>query len=428
MSDLKIASLPGTPPAIRNDRVMTSVSNKENIMNIVSPEQVGFSASRLERIRPAMQSFIDQGKLPGIVTMIARRGQVVHAECFGWRDIEAKKPVQLDTLFPIFSMTKPVTATAMMILYEEGRFQLSDPLSKFIPEFKNVKVAFNTADGGITLTAAERQVTIHDLLTQTSGLVCDAWLNAPLAKLVEEVGLYRPEISLQEATRRLAQLPLTHQPGKKWRYGESPEVLGTLVEVLSGMSLDAFVQKRILEPLGMVDTSYGIREEHRQRLAKLYGYAEKGGFIEKVEPAPRLIPSSIPRGGWGLISTASDYMRFAQMLLNKGELEGTRILGRKTVEYMTRNHLPRELIPVEVFPGLTLPGYGYGFLVGVLLDAVQAGVLGSEGEYYWGGLSTIFWIDPKEELIAMLLTRTEFPNHFDCYYALRTFVYQAIVD
>jgi CubicO group peptidase (beta-lactamase class C family) len=409
---------------------MTPVSNKEITMNTVSPEHVGFSASRLERIGPAMQSFIDQGRLPGIVTMIARRGQVVLAECFGWRDIEAKKPMQLDTLIPIFSMTKPITATAMMILYEEGRFQLFDPLSKFIPEFKNMKVAVNTADGGMALTALEREITIHDLLTQTSGLVSDSWMwqIPPLVKLVEEVGLYRPEISLQESTQRLAKLPLIHQPGKNWRYGESPEVLGTLVEVISGMSLDVFFQKRIFEPLGMVDTGFGIREDSRERLAKLYGYAEKGGFVEKVEPAPRLVPSSIPRGGWGLISTASDYMRFAQMLLNKGELEGTRILGRKTVEYMTRNHLPKELVPVEVFSGWTLPGYGYGFLLAVLVDAVQAGMLGSEGEYMWAGLSTIFWIDPKEELIAMLLTRTEFPNHLPCYYDLRTLVYQALVD
>jgi CubicO group peptidase (beta-lactamase class C family) len=409
---------------------MTPVSNKEITMNTVSPEHVGFSASRLERIGPAMQSFIDQGRLPGIVTMIARRGQVVLAECFGWRDIEAKKPMQLDTLIPIFSMTKPITATAMMILYEEGRFQLFDPLSKFIPEFKNMKVAVNTADGGMALTALEREITIHDLLTQTSGLVSDSWMwqIPPLVKLVEEVGLYRPEISLQESTQRLAKLPLIHQPGKNWRYGESPEVLGTLVEVISGMSLDVFFQKRIFEPLGMVDTGFGIREDSRERLAKLYGYAEKGGFVEKVEPAPRLVPSSIPRGGWGLISTASDYMRFAQMLLNKGELEGTRILGRKTVEYMTRNHLPKELVPVEVFSGWTLPGYGYGFLLAVLVDAVQAGMLGSEGEYMWAGLSTIFWIDPKEELIAMLLTRTEFPNHLPGYYDLRTLVYQALVD
>jgi CubicO group peptidase (beta-lactamase class C family) len=397
-------------------------------MNTVLPDPVGVSASRLERIQTVMQSFVDQGKLPGTVTMIARRGQVVHAECFGLRDIEAKKPMLLDTLFPIFSMTKPITAVAMMILYEEGRFQLFDPLSKFIPEYKDAKVIINTTEEGIELTELEREITIRDLLTQTSGIVSDGWLSPHLAKLVEEAGLYRPEITLQEFTRRLVKLPLIHQPGKKFRYGESPEVLGYLVEMISGIPYDTFLQKRIFEPLGMVDTGFGIREDQRDQLAKLYGFSETGNFVEKVEFAPRLIPSCIPRGGFGLISTAPDYLRFAQMLLNKGELDKTRILGRMTVEYMTRNHLPKELIPIEPFRGWFIQGYGYGFLVGVLVDAVQAGLLGSEGEFFWGGLSTIFWIDPREELIALLMTRIEFPNHMPFYYDFRTLVYQAIVD
>jgi CubicO group peptidase (beta-lactamase class C family) len=397
-------------------------------MNTVAPDKVGFSPSRLDHIRTLMQSYVDKGKLPGAVTLIARRGQVVHAECFGMRDIEARKPMRLDTLFPIFSMTKPVTAVAMMILYEEGRFQLFDPLSRFIPEFKDVKVALMTTEAGIDLTEPEREITIRDLLTQTSGLVSDAWLAPPLAKLVEEIGLYRPEITLQEYTQKIVKLPLIHQPGKAWRYGESPEVLGYLVELISGMSFDAFLKQRIFEPLGMDDTGFCIPEAKRERLAKLYGFSETGGLVEKVESAPRLIPSSIPRGGFGLLSTAPDYLRFAQMLLNKGELDDTRILGRMTVEYMTRNHLPKELLPIQPFPGWFLNGYGYGFLFGVLVDPVQAGILGSEGEFYWGGLNTIFWIDPKEELFALLMTRLEWPNHVPIYYDFRTLTYQAIVD
>ena len=397
-------------------------------MNTDVPDTVGFSSSRLDRIRTVMQSYVDQGKLPGAVTMIARRGQVAHADCIGVWDIEAKEPMRLDTLFPIFSMTKPITAVAMMILYEEGRYQLFDPLSQFVPEFKDVRVATTTEGGGIELTELETEITVRDLLTQTSGVLSDGWLSPPLEKLVAEIGLKRPENTLQEFSQRLAQLPLIHQPGKAWRYGESPEVLAYLVELLSGMSYDAFLRQRIFEPLGMGDTGFGFPDHHRGRAARLYGFSETGDVMEKVAYVPWLTPSSIPRGGFGLISTTLDYMRFAQMLLNKGELNGERILGRMTVEHMTRNHLPEELIPIQPYPGWSLHGYGYGFLFGVLVDVARARLLGSEGEFYWGGLSTIFWIDPKEELIGILMTRLEFPNHVPIYYDFRTLAYQAIVD
>ena len=397
-------------------------------MKIVAPEKVGFSPSRLDHVRTVMQSYVDKGKLPGAVTLIARRGQVAHAECVGMRDIEARKPMQLDTLFPIYSMTKPITAVAMMILYEEGRFQLFDPLSKFIPEFKDVKVISTTTEAGIELTTLEREITIRDLLTQTSGFVSGGWSPPPLTKLVEEIGLYRPENTLEEFTQKIVKLPLIHQPGKGWRYGESPEVLGYLVELISGMPLDAFLKQRIFEPLGMDDTDFSIPESKRERLANLYGFSETGSLVKKVESSPWLVPSSVPRGGFGLFSTAPDYLRFAQMLLNRGELDDTRILGRVTVEYMTRNHLSKELLPIQPFPGMFLNGYGYGFLLGVLVDPVQAGLLGSEGEFYWGGLNTIFWIDPKEELFALLMTYLEWPNHVPIYYDFRTLTYQAIVD
>ncbi len=397
-------------------------------MDTIVPEKAGFSSSRLDRIHTVMQSYVNQGKLPGAVTMISRRGQLVHAECYGMRDVQAKKPMRFDTLFPIFSMTKPITAAAMMILYEEGCYQLFDPLSKFIPGFKDVKVVRNATSTELELTDLEREITIRDLLTQTSGLVSGAWLPSPLSKLVEEIGLHRRENTLQEITQKLSTLPLIHQPGKAWRYGDSPEVLGYLVELISGMSFDTFLKQRIFGPLGMVDTGFGIPEDQRDRLARLYGFSATGEYEEKVEFDPWLIPSSIPRGGFGLISTAPDYLRFAQMLLNKGELVGERILGRKTVEYMTRNHLPMELLPIELYPGGAIHGYGYGFLFGVLVDATQAGLLGSEGEYYWGGLSTIFWIDPKEDLFALLMTRLEYPRHVPIYYDFRTLTYQAISD
>jgi CubicO group peptidase (beta-lactamase class C family) len=324
-------------------------------------------------------------------------------------------------------MTKPILATALMILYEEGSFQLSDPLSRFIPAFKHVQVIQKSSADGLELVPLEREITLHDLLTQTAGVFYDYLGSPQVAKMLEEIAPTHPDTNLEECTHRLAQLPLNHQPGKGWRYGEGSEVLGRVVELISGMPLDVFFQERIFGPLGMVDTHYGIRENDRDRTARLYGLSEAGSLVEKVEFAPWLIPSSTPRGGFGLISSASDYLRFCQMLLNKGELDGKRILGRKTVEYMTRNHLPAELIPIAVF-GTPFPGYGYGFLMGVMVDAVQAGMLGSEGEYYWGGLSTLFWIDPQEELIGLLLTRTEYPNHAPAYCQFRTLVYQALIE
>ncbi len=326
-------------------------------METTIPENVGVSTSRLARVQPAMQSLIDQGRLPGILTMVARRGQVIHNACCGWRDLEAKKPVEIDTLFPIFSITKPILATALMILYEEGYYQLSEPLSRYIPAFKNVRVIKKSNLDGLELAPLDREITLYDLLTQTSGLFYDDLGSPQIAKMLEEIAPFHPDIDLEECTRRMAQLPLNHQPGKGWRYGEVAEVLGRVVEVISG---------------------------------------------------------------------ASDYMSFCQMLLNKGELDGRRILGRKTVEYMTRNHLPQELIPIEVL-GTAYPGYGYGFLLGVMVDTIRAGMLCSEGEYMWGGLSTLFWADPQEGLIGLQMTRTEFPNHAPAYLQFRTLVYQALI-
>jgi CubicO group peptidase (beta-lactamase class C family) len=400
-------------------------------MKTVIPEQVGLSSERLARVRTALQAHVDAGRLPGAVTLVARRGQVAHAECFGWRDIQGRKPMQLDTLFPIFSMTKPVLAVAMMILYEEGHYQLSDPLSKFIPAFKDVKVIVGTSETDLCLTDAEREITVYDLLTQTSGILqTESWWSPSTAldKLIADVDLYNPQSSIQEFTQKLCGLPLIHQPGKGWRYGNGPDVLGCLVELISGIPLGDFFKQRIFEPLGMRDTGYRVPNGQEDCLARMYGYSDKGELVEKVESNPWLVPSSIPRGGFGLISTASDYLRFAQMLLNKGELDGVHILGRMTVEYMTRNHLPPEFVPIQPFPGWQMHGYGYGFLMGVLVDAPRAMVLGSESEYYWAGLSTVFEVNPREELITIWLSRLDFPLHLPFYLQVRTLFRQAIVE
>jgi CubicO group peptidase (beta-lactamase class C family) len=397
-------------------------------MKTVVPETLGLDSERLGRINRAMQGYVDQGKLPGAITIVARRGEIAHAGCVGWMDLEAKVPVRLDTLYPIFSMTKPVTSVALMMLYEEGRFHLFDPVSKFIPEFKGVQVYVKTDGEAPELTDAEREITIHDLLTQVAGLMSDFWLDPSLTRLVEEAGLYQPDLTLQEFTNRLSKLPLIHQPGQAWRYGDAYEVLARLIEVISNTPFAAYLKQRIFEPLGMEDTGFGIAEEQQDRVAKYYGFSETGGLVEAVE-SPRFRPSSIPRGGFGLVSTASDYMRFAQMLLNGGELDGVRLLGRKTVQYMTRNHLPRELLPLQIAPGWELPGYGYGLGFGVVTDAVQSKVMGSEGQYFWDGIEgTWFWVDPTEELIGLIMLRMEPWTWIPVCYAFQVLTYQAIVD
>ena len=398
-------------------------------MEKVVPETLGLDSERLGRINRTMQGYVDQGQLSGAITVVARRGEIAHAECVGWMDLEAKKPVQLDTLYPIFSMTKPITSAALMMLYEEGHFHLFDPVSRFIPEFKDVQVYVGTVDETPELIDSEREITIHDLLTHTAGLVSDFWLDPTLTKLAQEVGLFQPDLTLEEFAKRLSTLPLIHQPGAAWRYGEAYEVVARLVEVISNQPFGAFLKQRILQPLGMHNTGFGIPEGQQDRLVKYYGFSETGGLVEKLEENPRWRPSSIPRGGIGLVSTASDYMRFAQMLLNGGELDGVRLLGRKTVQYMTRNHLPQDLLPMQVAPGWELPGWGYGFGFSVLMDATQSKVLGSEGLYFWDGIEgTWFWVDPMEKLIGLIMLRMEPWTWMPICYTFQVLTYQAIVD
>jgi CubicO group peptidase (beta-lactamase class C family) len=398
-------------------------------MKMAVPETLGLDSGRLGRINRAMQRYVDQGRLPGAITIVARRGEIAHAECVGWMDLEAKKPLRLDALYPIFSMTKPATSVALMMLYEEGLFQLFDPVSKFIPEFKDLQVYVKTVDETPEFADAAREITIHDLLTHTAGLVSDFWLDPFLTKLAQEAGLYQPDLSLLEFTNRLSTLPLIHQPGEAWRYGDAYDVLARLVEVISNQPFAAFLKQRILQPLGMHDTGFGVPEGQEDRLVRCYGSSEAGGLVETLDEKPRWRPSSSPHGGFGLVSTASDYLRFAQMLLNGGELDGVRLLGRKTVQYMTRNHLSQGLLPMQVAPGWELPGYGYGLGFGVSTDAVQSKMMASEGLYFWDGIEgTWFWVDPKEELIGLLMLRMEPWTWLSVPQTFQVLVYQAIVD
>ena len=390
------------------------------------PEEVGLCPERLKRINRVMQAYVDENRLAGLITVVARRGKVVHFECFGMMDIESNKPMQSDTIFRIYSMSKPITSVAVMMLYEEGYFQLNDPVSKFIPEFKNVKVFVKKSESGVEMAEAERKITIRELLTHTSGLAYGLSKDTPVDEMYQEEKMLKWDETLEEKVRRLVKLPLANQPGSTWRYSVATDVLGYLVEVISGLSFDVFLEERIFEPLGMEDTGFYVPAEKVSRFATLYKAEETDSFGRDetlywgdFSKLPRLLS-----GGGGLVSTASDYMRFCQMLLNGGELDGVRLLSRKTVELMTANHLPDELIR----QGNMTKGYGFGLGFGVLLNVARSEALGSEGEYSWGGAaSTGFWIDPNEELIGILMTQfMPYSGRFTKEFKVLT--YQAIVD
>jgi CubicO group peptidase (beta-lactamase class C family) len=404
-------------------------------MRTSKPEDVGLSSTRLARINELMQDYIDQNKLAGLITMVARQGKVAHFERFGLMDIEANKPMQFDTIFRLYSMTKPITSVAVLMLYEEGHFQLCDTVSKFIPEFKEGKVYVATTGADLALTDLERQITIRDLLTHTSGLDSGFGEDQPLETLYQEVEADsdRLDITLQERVHKLAKLPLLHQPGRAWRYGWSYDVLAYLVEVISDMSFDTFLQQRIIEPLGIQDMSFYVPEEKIERFSTLYGPAEDGG-LEVIE-GPASYENSRPQypisGGTGLVSTAPDYVRFAQMLLNGGELDGTRLLSRKTVELMTMNQLHGELMPIAIDPDpdWVLHGYGYGLGVEVLMNVAQSGILGSEGSFGWGGYATThFWVDPKEALIGLIMAQFAPVGYYPIHKQFKVLTYQAVFD
>ena len=381
------------------------------------PEDVGMSTSRLGRIAPVIQGYVDNGKIPGALTMIAREGRLVHFEKFGAQDVASAKPIEFDTIFRIYSMTKPITSIAVMMLYEEGHFQLGTPVSELIPAFKDMQVY---TENGEDIVDAETEMTIKHLLTHTSGLIYGGDGEHPINQRYRDANYYRGDLAYM--AQELGKIPLYCHPGSAWNYGMSTDVLGYLVEVVSGMSFAEFLETRIFNPLGMNDTAFSVPDEKADRYMTLYEPAEDGG-IQVIEDAP---VSSGPlsffhSGGAGLQSTAADYLRFCQMLLNDGELDGERLLGRKTVELIRVNHISDEWQPLE----RTGCGFGLGFAV--VTDVADTHSLGSLGAYSWGGLaSTTFWIDPVEELIGILMTQLIGDSPFHAQF--RVLTYQAIVD
>ncbi len=373
-------------------------------MQIVKPESVGMSSARLRRLGEAMQGYVDRHLFAGMVVLVARHGQVAYLEPFGCQELECQSPMALDTIFRIFSMTKPITSTAVMMMCEEGRLRLIDPVSQYIPDFKDLKVMVPHGGSDYNLVPANREVTIHDLMTHSGGLsygfeehsALDQMYRKTLAYIDKEV---EPVLEKKITAFARARLPLAFQPGRGFRYSISTDLLGYIVQVASGQPFEDFLQCRVFDPLGMVDTGFWVPPEKAGRLAALYQPAAEGGLKAfQPETGPTTRPTRDPSGGGGLASTAGDYYRFGQMLLNGGALDGVRLLGRKTVEWMLLNHLPEGVHPEND------PASGFGLGGSVLLRPGLSHRPGSAGKFGWGGAAnTQWWIDPAEELNCLLM-------------------------
>jgi CubicO group peptidase (beta-lactamase class C family) len=366
-------------------------------MPAAKPESVGMSGERLTRLGEGMKSLVDQGRLAGVVTMVARHGKVIEFGAVGKRDIAANSPMQKDTIFRIYSMTKPITGVAMMMLFEEGKWQLNDPVAKYIPEFTNLKVYGTDASGNVVLRDQTHPLTMLELMSHTGGFTYGYFSNTPVDKLQREADVLNVGNTLDEFIKRVSNLPLNAQPGSEWHYSISVDIQGYIVQRLSGMPFEEFLEKRIFKPLNMVDTGFFVPPEKLKRFAEFYDYGKdgqlqvlKGGLNHDFSVKPAL-----SSGGGGLVSTATDYMRFCQMLLNGGRLNGERLLSPRSVELMRTNVLPPTM-PILV------PGAGFGLDFAVYTDSVAAGGYYGKGTYWWGGAAgTWFWIDPADDLIVI---------------------------
>lgn len=365
------------------------------------PERSGMSSTRLERINSAMQGFVDEGKLAGIVTMISRRGKVVHFEKFGKMDLETGKEMQLDTLFRIYSMSKPIVTVAAMSLYEEGRFQLNDPISKYMPEFKETKVLVDGRE-----VTPDREITVKNLMSHTAGLTYGFFGDTTVDRQYREAKILANK-DLEEMVGLLARIPLQYQPGSRWHYSVAVDVLGRFIEVIAGMPLDEFLQQRVFDPLEMEDTFFEVPKNKVDRFGTNHRYDKEAGKLTVMDsPATSQYTKEVTffSGGGGLISTATDYMRFCQMMLNGGQLHGARILSPKTIELMTTNHLTADMRGGFGEQPAARSNFGFGLGFGVLTDLASSGMVGSVGSYNWGGAAgTIFWIDPKEDLAVVTM-------------------------
>jgi CubicO group peptidase (beta-lactamase class C family) len=380
-----------------------------------TPEDVGLSAPALDRLSSALKDRVAGGHVPGAVALVARHGKVAYFEAFGSRDPASGAPMTKDAIFRIYSMTKAIVSVAVMMLWEEGRLLLGDPIGKYLPALANPKVG---AEGA----AAERPITVQDLLRHTSGLTYEFRGNTPVHKAYAEAKIARLRQTNEEHVAALGSVPLLHQPGTRWEYSRSTDVLGRLVEVVSGQSLGAFLTERVTGPLGMTDAGFSVPEKDFGRLAEAFAKDPETHTDVALLDVKR--PAIFESGGGGMVSSTMDYARFLAMLLGNGRLGETRLLGRKTIELMTSDHLGT----ITGSPDLLPPGHGFGLGFAVRLQAGMAPFPGSVGNYYWGGAAgTTFWVDPAERLFAVMMIQAPVQRE---YYRLlfRDLVYAAVTD
>ena len=413
-------------------------------MTTTATERVtaGLSTERLRRLDGHIErEYLETGKLPGALVLVARRGEIVHLSTLGQMDEERRKPVREDTIFRIYSMSKPITSVALMSLFEEGRFQLDDPVHEYIPEWADLEVWVSGAHPTFLTRPTERPMTVRDLLTHQSGLTYDFQFRNSVDAAYRELNIVRTPAApgspwtdtLAGTAAKLARLPLVFSPGAAWNYSVSTDMCGYLVEVISGKTFDQFLEERVTGPLGMTDTAFRVPDEKLERFAACYAPSPRGGHEIQDDPetSDYRRPPTLLSGGAGLVSTAHDYFRFGQMLLNGGELDGERILGRKTVELMRLNHLRDGLDLAALAPeGPTAtPGIGFGLGFSVVLDNSLAQISGSPGHFAWAGAaSTAFWVDPVEEVVFVFMTQMLMPAYPSLRGELQVLVNSAIVD
>lgn len=415
----------------------TTRSSASIDMTPIKPESAGFSSARLESLHALMQQTVDKQQLSGIVTVLARHGKVVDYRAYGYRNLDSKTSMTKDTIFRDYSMTKPVTGVAMMILYEQGKWMPSDPIAKYIPEFAHLKVYNGVdADGKMILVDPDHAPTMRELMTHTAGFTYGFFGNTPVDKMYQEVHPLDSK-NLQEMIDKLAKLPLLYQPGTRWSYSMSMDIQGYIVEKLSGQSLPDFIRDHIYSPLGMRDAGFFAPESKRDRLTTLYRSGPNGELVADSNAGnvnrDFLNPPPAPSGGGGMVSTAEDYYRFATMLLDHGELDGHRILSPASVKLMSSNHLAPELLTGQFGIGAQImrPGFGYGYNCAVVFDPLAANLPEGKGTFFWDGAAgTWFWIDPTNDVvfIGMIQRMGGGPGMPNLQYLSRQIVYGALID
>ncbi|NJN50831.1 MAG: beta-lactamase family protein [Gammaproteobacteria bacterium] len=398
----------------------------------------GIAVDRLAALEPFLDAYVSSGRLPGCACLVSRHGKEACFTSIGMRDVERKLPIERDTVFRIYSMTKPITSVALMTLYERGAFALDDPVARYIPQWQKLKVFASGNENDFRVTEPARAMRIKDLFTHTSGLTYGFMQSHPVDGMyrAQDIGGMATSGTLEEMIGKLADIPLQFSPGARWNYGVSTDVLGYLVQKLADMPLDEFVRTRITDPLAMKDSGFKVRPDQAARFAACYERIPNTDAYRLQDDATRsayLSQPSFLSGGGGMVSTIDDYHNFTRMLLGKGEYGGSRILGRKTLEYMTLNHMPdnKDLAAMgqPVFSETPYDGVGFGLGFSVVIDPAKSNVIDSVGEYAWGGAaSTYFWVDPAESLVVIFMTQLIPSSSYPLRRQLKQIVYQTLID